>query len=160
MFDWWGTSRARVLIRQLPDHSLAHRAVNGRLSTRLNPRGQISLAPKAVVRAMDALKENSDAAESSSLAPLSTRMSVTAFCSKFADSRLFGQASPRGRLQNLGTASLPNLNRMRHQDFHKSINCLLFATESRQFHNFIIITMILPFSHDSAIRWEEVSGVI
>src|ERR1700731_4728244 len=28
------------------------------------------------------------------------------------------------------------------------------------FHNFIIITMILPFSHVSAIRWEEVSGVL
>jgi len=24
------------------------------------------------------------------------------------------------------------------------------------FHKFIIITMILPFPHDSAIRWEEV----
>ena len=102
----------------------------------------------------------SDAAESSRLAPLSTRMSVTAFCSKFADSRLFGQASPRGRLQNLGTASLPNLNRMRHHGFHKSINWLLFATESRRFHNFIIITMILPFPHNSAFRWEEVLGVL
>src|SRR5437588_3199150 len=28
------------------------------------------------------------------------------------------------------------------------------------FHNFIIITMILLFPHDSAIRWEEVLGVI
>jgi hypothetical protein len=28
------------------------------------------------------------------------------------------------------------------------------------FHKFIIITMILPFQHDSAIRWEEVLGVI
>jgi hypothetical protein len=28
------------------------------------------------------------------------------------------------------------------------------------FHNFIIITMILPFTHDSAIRWEEVLGVL
>src|ERR1700733_6110822 len=27
-------------------------------------------------------------------------------------------------VQNLGTASLPNLNRMRHQGFHKSINSL------------------------------------
>src|SRR5438034_5790962 len=28
--------------------------------------------------------------------------------------------------------------------------------ESRQFHKFIIITMILTSTHDSAIRWEEV----
>jgi len=52
-----GTSRARVLIRQLPDHSLAHRGVNG-VFLHVFPRGQISLAPKTVVRAMDALKEN------------------------------------------------------------------------------------------------------
>ena len=30
-------------------------------------------------------------------------------------------------------------------------------TEIRQFHSFIIITMILIATHDSAIRWEEVS---
>ena len=59
-------------------------------------------------------------------------------------------------VQNLGAASLPNLNRMRHQGFHKTLNCLLFARESRQFHNFIIITMILPFPHNSAIHWEEI----
>src|SRR2546423_10774510 len=58
------------------------------------------------------------------------------------------------------TASLPNLNRMRHQGFHKSINSLLFATENRQFHNFIIIIMILLFPHNSAFRWEEVLAVI
>ena len=33
-------------------------------------------------------------------------------------------------VQNLGAASLPNLNRMRHQRFHKSINSLLFITEN------------------------------
>jgi len=58
------------------------------------------------------------------------------------------------------SASLPNLNRMRHQGFHKSINSLLFATENRQFHNFIIIIMILLFPHNSAFRWEEVLAVI
>src|SRR5438067_13904760 len=31
--------------------------------------------------------------------------------------------------------------------------------EYRQFHKFIILTMMLPFSHDSSIGWEEVSGV-
>src|SRR5882672_5603286 len=36
---------------------------------------------------------------------------------------------------------------------------LLFMTENRQFHSFIIITMILIAAHDSAIRWEEVLGV-
>jgi hypothetical protein len=43
---------------------------------------------------------------------------------------------------------LPNLNRMRHQGFHKSMDCLLLLTENRQFHKFIIITMILLFKHD------------
>ena len=57
----------------------------------------------------------------------------------------------------LGTASLPNLNRMRHQGF---LNFLLFVTKDRQFHKFIIITMMLLFTHDSAIRWEEVLGVL
>src|SRR5216684_3223019 len=63
-------------------------------------------------------------------------------------------------VQDLGAASLPNLNRMRHQGFHKSINSLLFITENRQFHKFIIITMILTPPHDSAIRWEEVLRVL
>src|SRR5262249_21464145 len=35
---------------------------------------------------------------------------------------------------------------------------LLVMTENRQFHSFIIITMILIATHDSAIRWEEVLG--
>ena len=35
---------------------------------------------------------------------------------------------------------------------------LLFMTENRQFHSFIIVTMILISTHDSAIRWDEVSG--
>src|SRR5260370_42268080 len=30
------------------------------------------------------------------------------------------------------------------------------VTENRQFHKFIILTMMLLFTHDSAIRWEEV----
>src|SRR5438445_13216169 len=34
------------------------------------------------------------------------------------------------------------------------------VTDNRQFHKFIIITMMLPFTHDSAIRWEEVLGVL
>jgi DNA-binding transcriptional LysR family regulator len=37
---------------------------------------------------------------------------------------------------------------------------LLFITENRQFHKFIIITMILTSPHDSAIRWEEVLRVL
>jgi hypothetical protein len=61
---------------------------------------------------------------------------------------------------DFGAASLPNLNRMRHQGFHKSLNSLLFITENRQFHKFIIITMILTSPHDSAIRWEEVLRVL
>src|SRR5208282_2149237 len=70
--------------------------------------------------------------------------------------QLSRKATNRRPVQNLGAASLPNLNRMRHQSFHKSINSLLFITENRQFHKFIIITMILTSAHDSAIRWEEV----
>ncbi len=31
---------------------------------------------------------------------------------------------------------------------------LLFMREDRQFHNFIMITMIVSYTHDTAIRWE------
>jgi hypothetical protein len=51
-------------------------------------------------------------------------------------------------VQNLGTASLPNLNRMRHQGF---LNFLLLVTENRQFHKFIIVTIILPVTHEAVI---------
>jgi hypothetical protein len=61
----------------------------------------------------------------------------------------------RCQVQNLVPASLPNLNRMRPQGFH-----LFFITENRQFHKFIIVTMILPYQHDCAICWEEVFGVL
>src|SRR5437868_14050476 len=40
---------------------------------------------------------------------------------------------------------------------HKLVAVLM---ENRQFHKFIIITMILTSTHDSAIRWEEVLGVL
>jgi hypothetical protein len=40
------------------------------------------------------------------------------------------------------------------------LNFLLFVTEDHTFHKFIILTMMLPFAHDSAIRWEEVLGVL
>src|SRR5262245_45435479 len=33
------------------------------------------------------------------------------------------------------------------------------VAEHRQFHKFIILTIMLPVSHDSAIGWEEVSRV-
>src|SRR5262245_53568105 len=36
-----------------------------------------------------------------------------------------------------------------------SMISLLFMMENRQFHSFIIITMILIATHDSAIRWER-----
>ena len=39
------------------------------------------------------------------------------------------------------------------------LNFLLFVTENRQFHKFIILTMMLLFAHDSAISWEKVLGV-
>jgi hypothetical protein len=35
---------------------------------------------------------------------------------------------------------------MRRQGF---LNFLVFVTENPQFHKFIIITMMLPFTHDS-----------
>jgi hypothetical protein len=60
-------------------------------------------------------------------------------------------------VQSLGTASLPNLNRMRHQGF---LNFLLLLTKNQQFHKFIIRKMILPVAHAFAIRWEEVWGVL
>jgi len=44
----------------------------------------------------------------------------------------------------------------KRQRGHPGINSLLFLTEGPQFHKFIIITMILKFLHDSAVRWEEV----
>src|SRR5690242_17354588 len=34
------------------------------------------------------------------------------------------------------------------------------VTENRQFHEFIILTMMLLFAHDPAIRWGEDSGVL
>ena len=34
---------------------------------------------------------------------------------------------------------------------------LLFMTENRQFHSFIIITMILIAAHDSVFRWDDTS---
>ena len=38
--------------------------------------------------------------------------------------------------------------------------CIAYVvTENPQFHQFILLTMILPLPHDSAIRWEEVLGV-
>ena len=40
---------------------------------------------------------------------------------------------------------------------HEFPNTLM---QDRKFHNFIIITMILTSTHDSAIRWEEVLGVL
>jgi hypothetical protein len=52
-------------------------------------------------------------------------------------------------IQKLGTASLPNLNRMWHQGL---LNFLRFVTENSKFHKFIILTMMLLFPHDSAIR--------
>src|SRR3984885_12996555 len=42
----------------------------------------------------------------------------------------------------------------------ENINSLPFITENRQFHKFIIITMILTSPHDSAIPWEEVLRVL
>jgi hypothetical protein len=66
--------------------------------------------------------------------------------------QLSRKATNRCPVQNLRAASLPNLNRMTHQGFHKSINSSVFITENRQFHKFIIITMILTSPHDSAIR--------
>jgi DNA-binding transcriptional LysR family regulator len=57
-------------------------------------------------------------------------------------------------VQNLGTASRPNLNRKSHQDSTNK-ETPRSLTENRQFYKFIILTMILLFAHDSAIRWEE-----
>jgi hypothetical protein len=37
---------------------------------------------------------------------------------------------------------------------------LALSNGEATFHKFIIITMMLPFTHDSAIRWEEVLGVL
>jgi hypothetical protein len=36
----------------------------------------------------------------------------------------------------------------------------IYFEQDRKFHNFIIITMVLTSTHDSAIRWEEVLGVL
>ena len=42
----------------------------------------------------------------------------------------------------------------------KSRNSFLFMTENRQFDYFIIISMILTGSHDSAIRWRTNSPML
>ena len=36
----------------------------------------------------------------------------------------------------------------------------IYFEQDRKFYNFIIITMILTSTHDSAIRWKEVLGVL
>jgi hypothetical protein len=36
---------------------------------------------------------------------------------------------------------------------HTSINSLLFVTENGHFHQFIILTIILPFLHYADTRW-------
>jgi hypothetical protein len=51
-------------------------------------------------------------------------------------------------VQNLGTARLPNLNRTRHQGF---LDFLIFVTESRQFYKFIIVTIIVPVTHEAGV---------
>jgi hypothetical protein len=66
----------------------------------------------------------------------------------------------RRPVQNVGAVSLAEFESHEASGFHKSINSLLFITENRQFHKFIIITMILTSPHDSAIRWEEVFGAL
>ena len=55
-------------------------------------------------------------------------------------------------VQNLGTARLPNLDRMRHTDFR---NILM---QNRKFDKFIILTIILLLEHDSVIRREHALG--
>ncbi|HET6347903.1 MAG TPA: hypothetical protein VFH88_02360 [Candidatus Krumholzibacteria bacterium] len=44
--------------------------------------------------------------------------------------------------------------------FRAGLICVLEHGRARAFHKFIIITMILLFTHDSAIRWEEVQGAL
>jgi hypothetical protein len=63
----------------------------------------------------------------------------------------------RRPVQNLGAAGLPNLNRIGRQG---SLNFLLFVTENRQFLKFIILTMMLPFTHDFATPLGEHLGVL
>jgi hypothetical protein len=60
--------------------------------------------------------------------------------------------------KNLGTARLPNLHRMRHTDFRKNMNSPNILMQDRQFHNFIIIKIMVPFEHDSVIRRESALG--
>jgi len=55
-------------------------------------------------------------------------------------------------VQNLGTARLPNLDRMTHTDFRKKHEFRNILVQDRRLHKFIIITIIVPFSHDSVIR--------
>src|SRR5437667_10637144 len=86
---------------------------------------------------------------------LAANLHIEVVMREFSKRSAIGWSVDRCPVQNLGTASLPNLNRMRHQGF---LNFLLFVTENRQFHKFIIVTMMFPFMHDSAIRWEEALG--
>src|SRR5437588_1320334 len=85
-------------------------------------------------------------------------MSVTAVCSKFADSRLFGQASPRSRLQNLGTASLPNLNRIEAPGFPQKHKLLALCNgeptipQLHYYHNDIAVSTQFCFSLGRGFR--------
>lgn len=49
-----------------------------------------------------------------------------------------------------------------HANLFTLYHCLYLpvAAEYRQFHKFIILTTMLLFAHDSAIRWKEVLGVL
>src|ERR1700730_11468213 len=61
-------------------------------------------------------------------------------------------------VQNLGTARLPNLDRMRHTDFHKKDEFPNILMQDRKFHHFIILTIIVPLTHDYVIRRENALG--
>src|ERR1700687_5761119 len=63
-------------------------------------------------------------------------------------------------VQNLGTAGLPDLNRVRHWGFPQKHKLLVVLTEGRHFRKFIIITMIVRWTHDAAIRWDDGFAVL
>src|SRR5262249_31601807 len=61
-------------------------------------------------------------------------------------------------VQNLGAASLPNLNRIRHQGFHKSINSSLFINgeptilQLHYYHNDIAVSARFGYSLGRGFR--------
>ena len=90
-------------------------------------------------------------------------MSLVEACRRLAQAHLTRPGLTdidRYPVQNLGTARLPNLDRMRHTDFHKKDEFPNILMQDRKFHHFIILTIMVPVTHDSVIRRKNASASV